>query len=487
MGDRTRGFTAFRRTGTIPKPGPTTAGGGFGSRTIPTRRDRTTPAPLPHPDSPEDRSDRPGPDQASGTLASLLHADRVPIDVLYDRFPAVLELIRGLLGVFPNSFPYMAIWPPAFRTCNVMVPNFLNVPFSLWGVGSARKEFVGLAMYVASRTAECAYCSAHGCSFALRRGASPETIARALGAPELLTPKELATVSVASSLSRVPCDVSAAQRTELERHFRPREAEWIVFVVAMMGFLNKYMNGLGVELEQSTYSEVLTTIGPDWSVADAAGDLDPTVEPTRRPDRDTIGKQLRLLPYFPAALKLDGKWQSGVPRSWPAAGKFLRELTGHDFPVLGRVTASRCVRTIATMLRENLDPETSVLGLEVKVLAGMIYATVIEDEALGGEIRAVGRHFGVTPERMAAAVSFGSGGPFNLAVDSGGETILEVARAASPSPARVTPELVERCRQENLPPGGIVELICWLSVLQMLHRLSAYFPLPDAPVSRPHP
>ncbi len=53
------------------------------------------------------------------------------------------------------------------RTYNVMVPNLLS-PFLGWGLGAPRST-VGLAMYVSSLMAGCAYCSAHSCSFALRR------------------------------------------------------------------------------------------------------------------------------------------------------------------------------------------------------------------------------------------------------------------------------------------------------------------------------
>ncbi len=85
-----------------------------------------------------------------------------------------------LIGVVPNCGTYLEIWPPAFHTYNILVPNFLNLPFSVFGFGGAPKDSVGLGMYVSSRAAECPYCSAHTCSFALRRGASPEKVAQAL-------------------------------------------------------------------------------------------------------------------------------------------------------------------------------------------------------------------------------------------------------------------------------------------------------------------
>ena len=71
-------------------------------------------------------------------------------------------------------------------------------------------------MYVASRTAGCPYCSAHSCSFALRRGASPEEVGAAL-VPE--RPRSAlaswAPIAVARSLGEVPSELTAAEKTAL--------------------------------------------------------------------------------------------------------------------------------------------------------------------------------------------------------------------------------------------------------------------------------
>ena len=134
------------------------------------------------------------PSSPDGTLVPLLRADMVPWETLEERHGPLLKLVRVLLGVVPNCDRYLEIWPPAFRTYNIMVPNFLNLPFLIFGAGGAPGDAVGLSMYVSSRTAGCSYCSAHSCSFAMRRGASPETMATALA--------QMAPRSVAASWPR---------------------------------------------------------------------------------------------------------------------------------------------------------------------------------------------------------------------------------------------------------------------------------------------
>ena len=52
---------------------------------------------------------------------------------------------------------------------------------------------------------------------------------------------------------------------------------------------------------------------------------------------------------------------------------------------------------------------------------------------------------------------------------------LVLARAASPSPAAIDASVVGACREGGLSAPAIIELVTWISVLQMLHRLSSYF------------
>lgn len=52
---------------------------------------------------------------------------------------------------------------------------------------------------------------------------------------------------------------------------------------------------------------------------------------------------------------------------------------------------------------------------------------------------------------------------------------LLLARAASTSPAEIDAHVVGACRDSGLPPAAVVELVTWLAVLQMLHRLSCLY------------
>jgi alkylhydroperoxidase family enzyme len=383
-------------------------------------------------------------------LVSLLKTEAVPFEALHARYGGLLELVRTLIGVVPNCDPYLEIWPAAFRTYNVMVPNFLNLPVLVWGLG-APADLVGLAMYASSRTAGCMYCSAHTCSFALRRGAAPARVAGAADADlSGRPPAERAAIAAARAMSEVPERFTGGLRRDLEAAVGRKDAEWIACGVMMMGFLNKMMDALGVELEASTHDEVDALIAPSgWT----PGQHGPADGPRAAragaapPRRDSLGTKLGVVRFAPGALALDKKWTAGVPDRWPAVGEYLRAKTGHDFPVLGRIGPRRVVRALGAMLRDNLDAQSSVTGVARKLAAGVVYAQTVGDAALEAQLAKLGR---AEPDAAIEAV----------------------ARAVAPSPARVDDAVIAQAR--TLAPAALVEVVTFVSLMQLVHRAEAF-------------
>ena len=377
-------------------------------------------------------------------LVDLLEEEAVPFETLRGRYGALLELVRTLIGVVPNCDNYLEIWPTAFRTYNVMVPNFLNLPMLAWGMGAPR-DMVGLGLYVSSRASGCPYCSAHTCSFALRRGATVEQVQASMEDDARLDPPARAVTRVARALGRERAELSAVDRAELERHFTRDDVEWIVMGIAMMGWLNKTMDALGVPLELSTVEEVNGVISrsgwtPDAVMKEAYGTSSP-------PGADTLATKLGLLRHAPSALSLDRKWTAGVPDSWPRAAVFLKEKVGHDFPVLSHLRHGRAIRAITTMIRDNFTE--TVVGREQKLFAGLIYAELVGADHLTDALRAAG------------------------ARPLPGSPIEALARAIATSPARMDDAVVETCRA--IAPAAIVEVVTFVALMQLLHRLHGYY------------
>jgi hypothetical protein len=105
-----------------------------------------------------------------------------------------------------------------------------------------------------------------------------------------------------------------------------------------------------------------------------------------------------------------------VPSRWPAIGEFLQERTWHDFPVLARLRSNRVRRSIASILPENLDTASSVIG--VKVLTGAVFAEIVRDSHLADNLRALACRADVDAHRLDDAIAFAGGDDARLPAGS---------------------------------------------------------------------
>src|SRR6185295_13692745 len=152
------------------------------------------------------------------TIAESLKPAAVDWETLHSNYNPLLNLVRELIGIIPNCDPILEIWQPGFRTYNLLVPNMFNLPNTLFG-DKDFKASVGLAMYASSKAA-CAYCTAHACSFALRRGARREAISG------IRTPREKAVVALAEGLARIPAKLTTVEIDAVKEHFTAEQTEW---------------------------------------------------------------------------------------------------------------------------------------------------------------------------------------------------------------------------------------------------------------------
>ena len=403
------------------------------------------------------------------TLAAAVAEDRVSFDELHQRYHPVLEMVRTLIGVVPNCDPYLEIWQPGFRTYNLIVPNFLNLPAALAGRG-APKDLVGLGMYVSSRAAGCNYCSAHTCSFALRRGSSQAAVTG-----EARTEVEAAVVAAAEGLSTVPHTYTPELEAELARHLKPGEAEWVVMGVAMMGFLNKFMDAMGVELEQGAVDDVADLIEPTgWSVgqhgwANGEDEMRPAAD-ADGPTADSLVTAFPVLRNALGAVKLDREWHDDTPKN-PAEARALVAEAGFDEPLLETLRHGKPRRALAAVLRHNLDPSQSAVGVGTKALSGLVFATEVDSQHLAEQSRALAEHRDVDPSLIQAAADYDPAGPLPEVVDERTAAVLRMVSEFSPSPSRLTEDTVTLA-DNKLTSAEIVELAVWVSVCQLIHRLA---------------
>jgi alkylhydroperoxidase family enzyme len=415
----------------------------------------------------------------------------------------MLRLVEQMIGVVPNCDPYLEIWPTGFKTYNLLVANLLNMPQSILGQG-APKDLVALGMYVSSRAAECMYCSAHTCSFALRRGLSPDALVGDY------SPVEAAVAGVAEGMSRVPDDLLKSDITELRKHLDDGDVEWVVLGAAVMGFLNKFMDTMGIELEQAAINDVsdlITSTGwtagkHAWTGEDVDFDFGqregralppangntPRSHPGVNGDgashrdvpKDGVGTYFKVLRASPAALRKDIRWTKGMSARPGLALLTLEEELGYAYTTLASLNHSRAIRAIATVIRDNMNPSVTTLGLGPKCLIALVYARVVGNEVLTAE--AVQMAERLAPEighrKLTAIGRFASA---NLAtavlppgLSSVEAAVVMLAKAAAPSPSEIN-QITIATAAGSLSAAQIVEAVVWVSVQQLLHRLYVFY------------
>ncbi len=405
------------------------------------------------------------------TVAEVLSKDRVEFDELEERYNPVLELVDVLIGVVPNCDRYLEIWQPGFRTYNLMVPNFLNLPHSLLG-RSAPKDIVGLGMYASSRAADCMYCSAHTCSFALRRGSSASAVTG-----ESRTAAEAAAVAVAEGLSTMPHHYTPEVGTELRRHVSDEDAEWIVMAVAMMGFLNKFMDAIGVELEPEPIGDVADLIEPTgWTIGQHGWAQEaPAPRGDGLPPVDSARTMLTVLRNVPGAIRLERRWMAGLPKGPAAERRHIAQQYGFDQPLLTTIGLARPRRALTALLRHNLDPEQSEIGIDLKALVGLVFAHHAQSQPLIERLEELAAHHDVDRATIEATSTFDPTQPPD-GFDDRATAALATAHRFAPSPAIVDEPTVAAADQ-HLSTAEIVEIAVWVSVCQLMHRLTVFYEL----------
>ncbi len=404
-------------------------------------------------------------------LAEMMVEERVPVPVLHERYSSVINMVEALIGVVPNCNPYFEIWPPAFRIFNLIVPNFLDLPNLLFGRG-APKDMVGLALYASARAASCRYCTAHGCAFAMRRNARLEAISG-----EARTPREAAVVDFAEALSADPAYFDHSQLQNMRNHFRENDIKAIALGVAMEGFLNKFMDTIGVELEEETIAEVTPVISESqWAVGKHGWALDANVAASSQaPQKDGLRRYLSLLPHVRGAGQLDKSFKAGVPDHPAEARKLIADSYHFDEPLIERLPTRKAQIALAAVLRQCLEPTQSAIGTKVKSVAGLVYSRYVDNNHLLTQNWKMAREAGITDEM----IDFILEGKYpESEVEPALFALLQFASQIAPSPTQISEQTLEQLTQQ-FRADEIIEIVVWVSVLQLLQRLSLFYAVLD--------
>lgn len=164
-----------------------------------------------------------------------------------EEFEPLFQQIEQRLGMLPNSTLTMGHRPDIMQAFN-------GLHNAVMGPGSVDYGLKRMVASVVSNSAVCRYCHAHTTQAAEEVAEVPaEKIAALFDFEEsdLFDEPEKAALRVAHGAGRVPNEVTDEQMADLRRHFSVSECVEIVGVISLFGFLNRWNDTVGTELERS--------------------------------------------------------------------------------------------------------------------------------------------------------------------------------------------------------------------------------------------
>lgn len=161
-------------------------------------------------------------------------------------FRDLVQFFNETLGFCPNSVKTMYHRPSiayAFIELNKAVME------NRGRVTSALKRLIG---YISSNTAGCRYCQAHTIRAAERYGAEAEKMENIweFRTHNAFTEAERAALEFAFASSVIPNSVDDNIAENLRSHWNEGEIVEILGVIALFGYLNRWNDSMGTELEE---------------------------------------------------------------------------------------------------------------------------------------------------------------------------------------------------------------------------------------------
>jgi uncharacterized peroxidase-related enzyme len=164
-------------------------------------------------------------------------------------FENTFRSVEAALGVLPNSTLTMARNP-------VLMEAFAALNAVVMADGRVDGVLKQLVATIVSSAAGCTYCQAHTAHVAQKRGSDPRKLDQVwdFDNSDLFSEAERAALRVAQGAGLTPNAVTDGDMADLRRHFDDEQVVEIVAVIANFGFLNRWNDTMGTELERSPLS-----------------------------------------------------------------------------------------------------------------------------------------------------------------------------------------------------------------------------------------
>jgi uncharacterized peroxidase-related enzyme len=179
-------------------------------------------------------------------------------DATLEELAPLFEAVEQAMGFVPESFRIMARVPG--------LPQALaGLAGTVQGAPRTAPELKALVALMVSRAAGCRYCQAHTAHTAHHgRGVDADKVAAVweFETSDRFSEAERAALRVALGAGQSPSAVTDEEFAALRSHFDDDQVAEIVGMIALFGFLNRWNDTLGTDLEAAPLAFARETLAP---------------------------------------------------------------------------------------------------------------------------------------------------------------------------------------------------------------------------------
>jgi len=164
-----------------------------------------------------------------------------------DDVEMALKLAEANMGFRPNSLRIMAKRPGLLKGFMALMMAMNTQDYA---IDVPLRQMIA---YMTSYASGCRYCQAHTSHGALHAGVDPEKIENLWQYEQstLFDDREKTALSFAFAAGQVPNAVTNDHYVALRKHFSEEEIIDITFLISSFGFLNRWNDSMGTELEST--------------------------------------------------------------------------------------------------------------------------------------------------------------------------------------------------------------------------------------------
>ncbi len=162
----------------------------------------------------------------------------------FPEFEELFKLVESFMGYLPNSYLLMADKPELLEAFAKMS----SAVFNTVSLDVQSKQLIALA---SSLSSGCKYCQSHTSHGAERAGVANDKIADILNyqKSKYYDAKEVALLDLAFSSGEVPNGATKTHFDNLKKYYSNQQIVDMVSVIAFFGFLNRWNDTFGTEIE----------------------------------------------------------------------------------------------------------------------------------------------------------------------------------------------------------------------------------------------